>query len=111
MDQNTYRDWIMTVDTQNGVVDHSQVQRAGFSRSAVAHKLKTGQWRRLHRGVYTIYTGPVHREANLWAAVHRAGPGAMLSHQTAAEVHGLTDKHAAEIHITVPTSRRPAQHK
>ena len=35
----------------------------------------------------------------------------MLSHETAAEVHGLTDKHAAKIHVTVPTSRRPAQHK
>jgi hypothetical protein len=111
MDQNTYRDWIMTVDTQSGVVDHSQVQRAGFSRSAVAHRLKTGKWRRMHRGVYATYTGPAQRETNLWAAVRRAGPGAMLSHETAAEVDGLTDKRATKIHITVPTSRRPAQHK
>jgi len=65
----------------------------------------------MHRGVYTIYTGPVQRETKLWAAVRRAGPGAMLSHETAAEVHGLTDKRATKIHITVPTSRRPAQHK
>jgi hypothetical protein len=59
--------------------------------------------------VYATFTGPVHREARLWAALRRAGPGAMLSHETAAEVHGLTDKPSAKIHITVPANRRPAQ--
>jgi hypothetical protein len=47
----------------------------------------------------------------LWAAVKRVGEGAMLSHETAAEVHGLIDKPRAKIHITVPHSRRPAQNK
>ncbi len=63
----------------------------------------------MQRGVYATFTGPVHREARLWAALRRAGPGAMLSHQTAAEVHGLTDKPSAKIHIIVPANRRPAQ--
>ncbi len=111
MDQNTYDDWVMTVDSQSGIVDRSQVQQAGFSKRAVAHRLKTGQWRRIHRGVYATYTGPPQREARLWAAVRRAGQGAMLSHETAAEVHGLTDKPAAKIHVMVPACRRPAQHK
>ncbi|HEY6314033.1 MAG TPA: hypothetical protein VIY52_25000 [Streptosporangiaceae bacterium] len=31
----------------------------------------------------------------------------MLSHETAAEVHGLTDKPSAQIHITVPAKRHP----
>jgi hypothetical protein len=35
----------------------------------------------------------------------------MLSHETAAEVHGLTDKPSASIHITVPPGRHPARHK
>ena len=33
----------------------------------------------------------------------------MLSHQTAAEVQGFGDQPSREIHITVPTRRRPAQ--
>jgi hypothetical protein len=77
----------------------------------MAHRLKSAKWRRMQRGVYATFTGPVHREARLWAALRRAGPGAMLSHETAAEVHGLTSKPSAKIHITVPTSRRPAQHR
>jgi hypothetical protein len=110
VDPNTQRrDWFLTLDAQSGVADRSQARQAGYSRRAVAHRLKSAKWRRVQRGVYATFTGPVHREARLWAALRRAGPGAMLSHETAAEVHGLTDKPSATIHITVPPSRRPAQ--
>jgi hypothetical protein len=47
----------------------------------------------------------------LWAAVLSVGPGATLSHQTAAEIHGLIDKPIRQIHISVPEERRPGQHK
>ena len=33
----------------------------------------------------------------------------MLSHETAAEVHGLVDKPSRKIHITVPASHDPAR--
>ena len=56
----------------------------------------------MHHGVYVTFTGKVQREQRLWAALRRAGPGAMLSHETAAEVHRIIDKPAALIHITVP---------
>ena len=41
----------------------------------------------------------------------RAGPGAALSHETAAEIHGITDKPSAQIHISVPAERRPGQRR
>jgi hypothetical protein len=47
----------------------------------------------------------------LWAALLRAGPGAVLSHQTAAERHGLIDEPGSVISITVPACRHPAQVK
>ncbi len=37
------------------------------------------------------------------------GPAAVLSHQTAAEVHGLTDRPSARIHISVPAGRYPSR--
>ncbi len=111
MDLNTYRDWTMTLDAQEGVADWAQAQQAGFSRQAIAHRVTSGKWRRMHWGVYATFTGPPQREAKLWAAVRRAGPGAMLSHETAAEVHGLIDKASTKIHITVPAKRRPGQHR
>jgi len=38
--------------------------------------------------------------------VHRAGPGAVLSHQTAAELFGLADGPSPLIHLTIPACRR-----
>jgi very-short-patch-repair endonuclease len=45
----------------------------------------------------------------LWAALLRAGPGAVLSHQTAAERHGLIDGPSSLITITVPAAKHPAR--
>ena len=40
------------------------------------------------------------------AAVLAGGPGAVLSHRSAAELWGLLDGFTAPIHLTVPTTRR-----
>jgi hypothetical protein len=82
-----------------------------MSDRQIEYRLRSGKWRRMHQGVYATFTGKPPREARLWAAVRRAGPGAMLSHETAAELHGLIDKPGSRIHITVPSRRRPAQHR
>jgi hypothetical protein len=63
----------------------------------------------MHRGVYATFSGEPGSLAVLWAAVLGAGPGAMLSHQTAAELAGLTDKASDLIHVTVPTERRTSK--
>jgi hypothetical protein len=105
------RKWTVMLNSQGGVVGKSQTREVGISTGTVRHRLESGRWRRVHRGVYATFTGEASREAALWAAVKRVGAGAMLSHETAAEVHGLTDKPSAQIHITVPHSRRPAQDK
>ena len=60
----------------------------------------------MHRGVYATFTGAPGRSAWLWAAVLSAGPGAVLSYETAAELHRLADKPTETIHVTVPHDRR-----
>jgi hypothetical protein len=57
------------------------------------------------------FSGEPTREAVLWAALLRVGPDATLSHQTAAERHGLIDGPSSVVTITVPASRHPAQVK
>ena len=69
-------------------------------------RLERGRWQQLYWGVYAVFTGPPPRETWLWAAVLRAGPGAVLSHLTAAELHGLLDSPAEAIFVTVPANRR-----
>jgi very-short-patch-repair endonuclease len=91
---------------QAGVITRQQALRAGLSRSAITSKLKHGRWQPIYLGVYATFTGPVSREAQLWAAVLYAGKGAQLSHQTAAELNGLTDRRSSLIHVTIPPIRR-----
>jgi hypothetical protein len=49
-----------------------------------------------------------HQAGVLWAAVLRGGPGAALSHHSAAELDGLIDKPSGCIHVTVEPTRRVA---
>lgn len=106
---------------QGGVVTRQQALRTGMTAGAIVAKIKYGRWRQLYRGVYATFTGPLSRQARLWAAVLYAGNGARLSHETAAELHGLPGPAGRPgvpsalggpgvpvppIHLTVPASRR-----
>jgi hypothetical protein len=73
------------------------------------HRVRAADWQRLQRGVYATFSGEVTREAQLWAALLRAGPAAMLSHQTAAELYGLLKQPSSTIHLTVPATSNPAR--
>jgi predicted transcriptional regulator of viral defense system len=91
---------------QAGVISRQQLLDAGLTSQMIATRLERRRWRMLHRGVYAVFTGPPPRESWLWAAVLRVGPGAVLSHLTAAELHGLLDVPAEVIFVTVPSTRR-----
>jgi hypothetical protein len=94
---------------QTGVLSASQLLEAGLTRDILRSRVELGQWQRLYRGVYATFSGEPSRGAQLWGAVLRAGPGAMLSYQTAAEVGRLTDQESQLIHVTVPAERRIAR--
>jgi Transcriptional regulator, AbiEi antitoxin len=91
---------------QAGTISRRQLLDAGLSAQMIKRRVERGRWQQLHRGVYAVFTGPPPRESWLWAAVLRAGPGAVLSHLTAAELHGLLDTPAEAIFVTVPSTRR-----
>src|ERR1700683_4841697 len=114
MDANAYRYWLLLLNAQCGIIDRSQAKQVGFSKRQIWHRLQSDRWQHVHEGVYATFSGTLPREARLWAALRRAGEGAILSHETAAEVHGLIDKPASAsktIHIIVPPRRRPVQRR
>jgi hypothetical protein len=106
---STAADFSATLEFQAGVAGRPQVLQAGMTRNVVRRRLASGKWRRLGRGVYATFSGPAPRQAELWAALLRAGPGATLSHYTAAELHGLADQPRDQIFITVPATQNPAR--
>ncbi len=91
---------------QSGVVSRSQALRAGLTADMIKFRVSSARWRPVHPGVYATFSGVPGRGAQLWAAVLSAGPGAILSHETAAELHRLADQPADLIYVTVPRERR-----
>jgi very-short-patch-repair endonuclease len=90
------------IDLQRGVLARWQAPAVALELATIRSQLRNGRWRPLQRGVYATFTGEPSREAELWAAVLRAGPHAVLSYHTAAELDGLTSTRSAVIHVTVP---------
>ena len=94
---------------QGNVIARRQSANSGIAARTMRTAVGNGRWQRLQRGVYAAFSGDPGRETMLWAALLRAGPDAVLSHQTAAERHGLTDGPSPVIVITVPASRHPGR--
>jgi hypothetical protein len=74
----------------------------------IKFRIRSRRWQQIHPGVYATFTGVPGRNALFWAAVLSAGPGAVLSHETAAELLSLTDKAADSIHVSIPRQRHVA---
>ncbi len=88
------------------MVSRRQVLGAGLARSTIVSKIQHGVWQQVHLGVYATFTGDIAWNARLWAAVLYAGPGTLLSHETAAEILLLTDHRCPVIHVAIPGNRR-----
>ena len=97
------------LDCQQQVITRWQAVAAGISPAVIDRRLRNGSWQPVLRGVYATYRGELRRESLLWAAVLRAGPSAVLSHQTAAELDGLIDEPRPMIHVTVPRDKHIAR--
>jgi predicted transcriptional regulator of viral defense system len=91
---------------QRGVIARRQAEDAGVSPVLMRDLIRRGRWRQLYWGVYATFTGDPSRAAWHWAAVLRTGEGAALSHYTAAEIDGLTDRVSSAIHVTIGHDRK-----
>jgi len=80
----------------------AQLRECGIPESTISDWLADGYLFLIHPRVYAVghRSGPI--EADLAAALLYAGPGAMLSHQTAAWWYRLTDRQPSVIHVSTP---------
>lgn len=69
---------------RNGLVTRALLLAEGVTTSAIEHRLNVGRLRPVHRGVYTTTHGELSETQVFLAAVLAAGPGAVLSHGSAA---------------------------
>lgn len=89
-------------EAQWGVVSRRQLHDEGLGDPGIGRWVRDGQLHRVHRGVYALGHRSLSVEGRLAAAVLWAGPGALLSHTTAAYLWGVLDAVPKVIHISSP---------
>ena len=97
---------------QHGVVSRAQLVDAGLTAKMLDGRVARGQLLRLHRGVYAVGHKQLRREGHWLAAVLAAGPGAVLSHRTAAALHGIRSTSPVSVDVTArgERTRQPGIH-
>jgi very-short-patch-repair endonuclease len=89
---------------QHGIVARAQLLTIGLGRRAIELRVANGRLHLVHRGVYAVGHEVVSREGRWMAAVLGGGPGAVLSHASAAAHLGIRPSDAVTTDIT--TDRR-----
>jgi len=91
---------------QHGVISRRQLLAAGLTEKAIKHRVASGRLHPWHAGVYAAGRRDLSRLGELMAAVLACGEGAVLSHESAAEIWGIGQRRVL-IDITVPRTRNP----
>jgi hypothetical protein len=93
---------------QDAVFHLEQLLGLGLTAQAVYQRAAAGRLHRIYRCVYALVPASLlTRNGRYLAAVLACGPGALLSHRSAAMLHELRQTAAAKIDVTVP--RRSAR--
>jgi hypothetical protein len=88
---------------QHAVFDLRQLRGLGLTAGAIRKRAAAGRLHRVYRSVYSLVpVGLLSREGHWMAAVLACGPGAVLSHRSAAALLGLRPTKRARIDVTVP---------
>src|SRR6185295_17101171 len=69
---------------QHGVISRDQLLGLGYSRRAIQHREAKGRLHPVRRGVFAVGRPHLTRYGDWMAAVLAGGPGAVVSHHSAA---------------------------
>ena len=97
----TYARVLRLARTQHGVVSRRQVLALGVGRGWIEHALRTERLHRIFRGVYAVGRPELGPRGRWMAAVLAYGPRAVLSHQSAAALHGMRNTARAVIDLSL----------
>ena len=91
-----------TAAAQDGLFTTRQGVEAGYSSQLLLHYVRTGRARRIRRGIYRLVHFPPGEHDELVALWLWSEEGGVFSHQTALNLHGLSDVLPSRIHLTLP---------
>lgn len=96
-------------DQQHGVVARGQLVDIGVGEDAIDRRIEAGRLHPLHLGVYAIGHRVVSREGRWMAAVLACGPGAVLSHRSAAALWGIRKAASETVDVALPRRSRSSR--
>ena len=94
---------------QYGVVSRTQLMRAGIGAGAIHTRVAAGRLHGIHRGVYAVGHSVLPPLAREMAALLACGPGAAISHRSAARLWKLLDPDVDDIELTVADRKTKAR--
>src|SRR3712207_672045 len=71
------------MSSQHAIITRTEARALGVSDSAIARRLASGEWERIHPRVFRAAVAPVTPEQLGLAAVKWAGAGSAVSHRSA----------------------------
>jgi len=92
-------------ERQHGVVERSQLRALGVSDTRIRGLIRARTLLRLHRGVYAVGHRSLRLEGRMLAAVLACGPGAVLSHRSAAALWELRATERDRIDVSAASRR------
>ncbi len=91
---------------QRGYVTRPQLLKTGLRAGAIKYRVAKGSLIPVHSGVYAVGHLPITGADRAYAALLACGPGAVLSHGTAACLWGLDQRWRTPFEVIVKTARR-----
>jgi predicted transcriptional regulator of viral defense system len=92
---------------QGGYFTADQAAGCGFSRASLSYHARRGRFLRVKRGLYRLAEYPASPREEVLAAWLAAGRDeAIVSHESALDLLGLSDVVPDRVHLTVPRSKR-----
>jgi hypothetical protein len=91
---------------QHGVIAHRQLLEIGLVRGAIQRRIRAGRLLPVHLAVYAVGHWRLSICGRWSAAVLACGPGALLSHESAAELLGIAHASGSLPHVTAPGRTR-----
>ena len=95
-------------EKQFGLIAREQGVRTGMSAAGIARRLATRRWLQALPGVYRLAGSPTSWEQSLKAATLWGGDKCVVSHETAASLHGLSVFGGRRVHLQSPRQLRHA---
>ncbi|MDD5468348.1 MAG: type IV toxin-antitoxin system AbiEi family antitoxin domain-containing protein [Anaerolineales bacterium] len=102
VDQPDFNRLYEIAENQAGYFTAKQAHLAGFSRERLFYYVTTGRFSRVQRGIYRLVQFPGSPYEDLFVAWLKAGPDAVISHESALYLYQLSDVLPSEIHVIMP---------